>query len=1023
MRTTNWVKSFLSGLGLFGPRRRTSVWQKTSRQTQELQALEARTLMSAISVDADPHSYLPPDAALLPYGDPTVSPPLFGPPVHLPGSGSFVPNEDLYDEGAGAVWGGLMDLSPSGRDSLSQPPYVLSPLGGGLDDGDDDPGNDIGGNTFEGNGFCGVSTGGYGGGDATGGGSTGGGYGGGSSGNETPVTVDLDVLKKEILEGPYTSSQKDRTKLIVHSLSPLWKSKPTVARLHIRGHATPDADYRMMDGPNSLFPNKIDDDEYYYDVVIMPGTTKTELEMITQLDTQWEYREDLSLKLIEHPNGSTKPVARDYKVVSIIDATADLEISTIGNNSRMLPPWIEDTVGGHIRVNNDFDNGTETPDNRWYYQQGSNIDALENDWMPLTVTSHLQSGHDYAGKEQSAWFTLDYDPTQVRLWKRPNIDSKETWVPYTLGSKIYIPNGQTWHLAVEGLRPESDTIALNWHAKEMPRPRMTFDLVTANVWDVDLDIDSDNNNALLDPGRTEWEEYLENHLYGIGKLIMEPAGDPPPGLDIRDRFVPVPFTIQPADVMERAVKFDFKRQSARSGQAEFWTQHFTVPGGLIHKPVEEGGHLLTPGRVYTFEELGNIDKIWIEPIMAQRGHNTLEGAKRYSPIDFLNMTGYVREKGSTGDWTQIVVDDVKYKLNQTNDVLYPNLQFDRANRYWDTENRLTGEVLRDALVSEAVYSVSDLQRFGLKKITEQEMTRLGLSFDLIQRLKAAGNPSSSGLKSALYRDFLSPEGKGYILAFAGTEMSYDDFVEDVVQGLGMNGDDWVKYTGHLKQYEPAMALGRDVSEALTSSGLQVRMTGHSLGGGLASAASIAANEFSVSANTFNAAGLHRNTICFRDDNGNLHPDVPAYPNAFRQYNLEISGVGRINAYHVSYDILTLIQTHLPPIPEIGRIPTAIGKQLRLYGPLYQSMNKLRDEILRSMDTISPPGIPNRMEWLRRFSDWAGRTSALYAIFFKNAARLHKMESVIYALMVQRDISGGEYESRDFDIFGYKVDED
>ncbi|MFN9900231.1 MAG: hypothetical protein ACK55Z_15865, partial [bacterium] len=37
---------------------------------------------------------------------------------------------------------------------------------------------------------------------------------------------------------------------------------------------------------------------------------------------------------------------------------------------------------------------------------------------------------------------------------------------------------------------------------------------------IDVDIDSDNNNDFAPPARSEWEDILENHDYGIGKLIM-----------------------------------------------------------------------------------------------------------------------------------------------------------------------------------------------------------------------------------------------------------------------------------------------------------------------------------------------------------------------------------------------------------------------------------------------------------------------------------------------------------------------
>lgn len=80
-------------------------------------------------------------------------------------------------------------------------------------------------------------------------------------------------------------------------------------------------------------------------------------------------------------------------------------------------------------------------------------------------------------------------------------------------------------------------------------------------------------------------------------------------------------------------------------------------------------------------------------------------------------------------------------------------------------------------------------------------------------------------------------------------------------------------------YERAVRIGRDLKQ----SGADVSITGHSLGGGLASAASRASG---LPADTFNAAGLHPETVTRYG--GSLH--TPAQEN--------------INAYRVDGDVLT-----------------------------------------------------------------------------------------------------------------------
>ena len=98
-----------------------------------------------------------------------------------------------------------------------------------------------------------------------------------------------------------------------------------------------------------------------------------------------------------------------------------------------------------------------------------------------------------------------------------------------------------------------------------------------------------------------------------------------------------------------------------------------------------------------------------------------------------------------------------------------------------------------------------------------------------------------GFSAALY----GSNEKGFWLAFRGTNFtSWLDWKNNVLQALGFPSE----------QYKMAISLGREI---YAKTGGNVIFTGHSLGGGLAAAASMATGARSV---TFNAAGVHRWTI-------------------------------------------------------------------------------------------------------------------------------------------------------------------
>jgi len=154
----------------------------------------------------------------------------------------------------------------------------------------------------------------------------------------------------------------------------------------------------------------------------------------------------------------------------------------------------------------------------------------------------------------------------------------------------------------------------------------------------------------------------------------------------------------------------------------------------------------------------------------------------------------------------------------------------------------------------------------------------------------------SGLRAAVYQN-----DKGQVVvAYAGTDTKQaGDIKTDLSQGLGFES----------KQYQQAQALALKAQKAF---GSNVVFTGHSLGGGLASAAALTTGNPAV---TYNAAGLSDETI----------RALGKSPYEARQQ----ADAGQIRAYQVDGDPLTGVQDD---VPGLNAIPDALGHELNLKGP-------------------------------------------------------------------------------------------
>jgi pimeloyl-ACP methyl ester carboxylesterase len=187
------------------------------------------------------------------------------------------------------------------------------------------------------------------------------------------------------------------------------------------------------------------------------------------------------------------------------------------------------------------------------------------------------------------------------------------------------------------------------------------------------------------------------------------------------------------------------------------------------------------------------------------------------------------------------------------------------------------------------------------------------------------------------------------VAFKGTTpSSLEDWGANIAQGLGMES----------AYYNQAMEIARTASEMAPGA---VHYVGHSLGGGMASAAAAAAKS---TATTFNAAGVKAKTL---ERRGKDLKDAV------------------VDAYYVAGDILSGIQDRLP-------LSEAVGKRLPLPPAPPSPTSAVKDAAMAAIAAAA--------------AMIAGPVSALLGALGIDAAvegvRKHGMDEVIKAIDQEAD---------------------
>ena len=561
-----------------------------------------------------------------------------------------------------------------------------------------------------------------------------------------------------------------------------------------------------------------------------------------------------------------------------------------GNGDGELDPSISDSDRRYVPYNDDDDNENNIPD----YLDGSG-GSSEDDLRKLRVVTWVG---DSVTCEDGSTYSFDI---YVNF---PNNSNVSTWLEddrslaYT--SSLTIPfyslasgGSQNDILYTEGCSGGSvypqfqlrTTLTTSGVPSEVPSLTLTRSpefYVTA--YSIDLDIDSDNDAGPFGAPSSvgdlsDWEDKMEDSRYGLGKVIVPNDGDrdhdeifdcwdgydsslhSQSANDASEDFVPLQVTI-PNDVSLSNLYVSFNYN--------FFTS-FNPSDGGISKPTGQPGSIriwkknggqariasddfITSGYAYSASELGFNNSrtitLYVEGI--QENNNVTHAAQVLnSPKQDSWITVNLLVENVTGVKETVATDKVRYVVAARDTFYYCMAQADNQDLRCAVASKLIYEE-KHMYVDMFVNIDKQLEKFGMSlfpdDIPSQDQNEFILVDDAILAQESL-TPLGPSFAADVFYDYVS---KKPLIVFAGTDItSRKDLKTDI-----MNAVD-----GLTEYYSAAFAIGRNLRENNNISAGKFVITGHSLGGGLATACALSAYSSSkpVKAITFNAATVSDGT--------------------------------------------------------------------------------------------------------------------------------------------------------------------
>ena len=487
---------------------------------------------------------------------------------------------------------------------------------------------------------------------------------------------------------------------------------------------------------------------------------------------------------------------------------------------------------------------------------------VQPDWLHTDAdlsVKHEQSAPRHLMLSSDGVLRLFYDPSVIRIWDSPK--KEKLFAPY-MGLQGEI--GHTFTgletLWIEGYNRGSTEVYATWKPNTPDyfvneyMNRLVSHSFTVNVAGIDVDIDSDNDEG-VNPNfeRDDWNEYLEDSPYALGKLIGQNTRGP---LLAYDSFVPM--VIDLTSLPENSRSYSFLTFTCTNERVEFWKSDKTV---LESERIFKGEPMRLSG--FSKNKHGLIT-VWISLFTGSWSGRTGEVAI-VKATDDLPRPDVIKVILSGENIDTRVTDSVQIRpVRRKNENMFakdslgeypPALQSDPA--------------VRSAGAAQTVYhDSSGTTKFAIKKLDAAEVEKLLRSDPFFSELDGLGEKEIKerldylrwligwltvevpGVtpKVVVYLDHCdsletkSPEEGGgrYVIAFRGSTGLSEDWVTNVSQA----------WTGASNYHETALRIGFGLQEVKS---FRWEFTGHSLGGGLAAAAAMNSNGKAI---TFNAAGVN-----------------------------------------------------------------------------------------------------------------------------------------------------------------------